>query len=282
MTKILACIDGSPYAASVADCAAWAAKGLGGGVELLQVLGRREAAAENLSGRVVPDGQRQLLERLAGLDAERFRLLQQSARLGLEEAKARMLAAGVAEVTTSLRTGDVLEEISAREAEADLLVIGKRGEAAAFARAHLGSNLERIVRMSRLPILIAALEFKPVQRALVAFDGRSNALKALDALSRLPLARGIEALILTAGKATEEARRQLAAAEALLRAGGLVASGRIEEGEPAAVISAAVETEDVDLLVMGAYGHSRLRSLAIGSTTTELIRACRIPALVFR
>ena len=33
---------------------------------------------------------------------------------------------------------------------------------------------------------------------------------------------------------------------------------------------------------MVAYGHSRIRSLLIGSTTTALLRACRIPVLVFR
>jgi nucleotide-binding universal stress UspA family protein len=36
------------------------------------------------------------------------------------------------------------------------------------------------------------------------------------------------------------------------------------------------------MLVMGAYGHSRVRTLLIGRTTTALLRACRIPVLVFR
>ena len=43
-----------------------------------------------------------------------------------------------------------------------------------------------------------------------------------------------------------------------------------------------VERTGIDLLVMGAYGHSRVRSLIIGSTTTEMIRACKIPVLLFR
>jgi nucleotide-binding universal stress UspA family protein len=33
---------------------------------------------------------------------------------------------------------------------------------------------------------------------------------------------------------------------------------------------------------MGAYGHSRIRTLIIGSTTTEVIRSCLIPVLLFR
>ncbi len=32
----------------------------------------------------------------------------------------------------------------------------------------------------------------------------------------------------------------------------------------------------------GAYGHSRIRNLIIGSTTTEMIRSCKIPIVLFR
>ena len=38
----------------------------------------------------------------------------------------------------------------------------------------------------------------------------------------------------------------------------------------------------VNLLVMGAYGHSRIRSLIIGSTTSEMIRSCLVPVMLFR
>ena len=55
-----------------------------------------------------------------------------------------------------------------------------------------------------------------------------------------------------------------------------------ERGEPEKVISGHVEKHDVDLLVMGAYGHSRIRNLMIGSTTTQMIRSCLVPVLLFR
>jgi nucleotide-binding universal stress UspA family protein len=36
------------------------------------------------------------------------------------------------------------------------------------------------------------------------------------------------------------------------------------------------------MLVMGAYGHSRIRSLIIGSTTATMIRACKVPVILMR
>ncbi len=48
------------------------------------------------------------------------------------------------------------------------------------------------------------------------------------------------------------------------------------------LIAAKIKDSSCDLLVMGAYGHSRIRRLILGSTTTELIRTCQVPVLLFR
>ncbi|MBE9528928.1 MAG: universal stress protein, partial [Proteobacteria bacterium] len=56
----------------------------------------------------------------------------------------------------------------------------------------------------------------------------------------------------------------------------------IEDGTPDAAIGAYVEANGIDLLVIGAYGHSRIRSLIIGSTTTSVLMSCRIPLLLCR
>ena len=44
-------------------------------------------------------------------------------------------------------------------------------------------------------------------------------------------------------------------------------------------ISDYVDRASIDLLLMGAYGHTRIRRFLIGSTTTEMLRRCRIPVL---
>ncbi len=74
----------------------------------------------------------------------------------------------------------------------------------------------------------------------------------------------------------------MALSVAQLKAGGHTAEWRIVPGAPAKAIAEIVERESMNLLVMGAYGHSRIRTLIIGSTTTEMIRSCRVPVLLFR
>jgi len=69
---------------------------------------------------------------------------------------------------------------------------------------------------------------------------------------------------------------------AALREAGFAAESRVIPGQPETVISDSIEADNFDLLVMGAYGHSRIRNLIIGSTTTQMIGACKVPIMLFR
>jgi nucleotide-binding universal stress UspA family protein len=283
MTRIIALVDGSIYARSVCDHAGWAAARLSAGVELLHVMGRREAVeGGDLSGAIQLGARSALMEELASLDAARAKLLAQRGRAILDDAQALVTQAGVGEVTTRLRNGDMVETLADVEAEADLIVLGKRGEAADFAKGHLGSNLERIVRASHKPVLVAARSFRPVQRVTMALDGGATSLKALDHITRSPLFLGLEITVVTVGSDTPAVQQGLSNARALLRGASLPVSTQILPGQPDSALAAWVDQGQCDLLVMGAYGHSRLRSLILGSTTTEMLRSCKVPVLLLR
>jgi nucleotide-binding universal stress UspA family protein len=285
MTKILALVDGSIYAASVCDLAAWAAGRMAMGVELLHVLGRRDAssAPADLSGSLKADGRDALLSELAALDEQKAKLNLRRGRLLLDEAKTRVQKAqDSAEVSIKLRHGDLLDTLAEFETDAALVIVGKRGEAADFAKGHLGSNLERIVRSSRKPVLVAARAFRPIKRFLVAYDGGPSADKAVDMISRGSLLRGLACDLLTVGTPGGEAETKLQSAAGRLRGGGYAVRAIVHPGEPEAVILGRVEAEGIDLLVMGAYGHSRIRNLVVGSTTATMVQRCKVPVLMIR
>lgn len=63
---------------------------------------------------------------------------------------------------------------------------------------------------------------------------------------------------------------------------GFAATARRLEGEVGAAISAQVRERHIDLLVMGAYGRSRIHQLVVGTTTTAMLRNCQIPVLLLR
>ncbi|MFN4355661.1 universal stress protein [Parvibaculum sp.] len=281
--KIVALVDGSIYSRSVCENAAWIASRLSAAVELLHVLGRRQGAESNdLSGSIALGARSALLEELTALDEQRAKLQQQRGRAILDDAKAVVEAAGAGPVTTRLRIADIVETTAEAEADADMLVIGKRGEAADFARLHLGSNIERIVRASHKPVYIAARAFHAPERFLIAFDGGPSSLKAVEHVAAGALFAGLECHLLMAGDASADLRRKLDEADARLQSAGFTVKAFVAPGAPEAAIAAHVDSQKIGLLVMGAYGHSRIRSLIIGSTTTEMIRSCKVPVVLFR
>ncbi len=282
MSKIIALVDGSIYSQSVCDHAAWIAVRKGSSVEVLHILGRNEAAQSNLSGNIGLGARSKLMEELADLDAQTARLAAKRGRAILEDAQTRLTDGGVKNVTTRLRNGDLVTELLAAEADADLVVIGKRGEAADFAKQHLGSNLERVVRACKKPILVTSRAFQKVERFMIAFDGGKSAIKAVDHIGKSKVFAGLKCVLLTVGDEKLAVKRSLEGAAAQLRTAGYDVEAIIAQGQPEAVICQRLRDDNIDVLVMGAYGHSRIRNLIIGSTTTSMVQSCQVPVLLFR
>jgi len=282
MPELIALVDGSTYSESVCDHAAWAASRLGTGVTVAHILGHRQGVKTDLSGNIGLGARTALLEELAELDKAKARLAQKRGRAILEDAKARIEALGVEQVETRLRNGDLVETLTDLESDATILLIGKRGEAADFAKLHLGSNLERVVRSTTKPVLVCSRGFKPVKRVLIAFDGGASAMKSVDHIARSPLLAGLAVKLLTVAPDTPEARAKLDGAAALLRAGSFDVETEIGPGQPEDVIVRRIKGGEADMIVMGAFNHTRFRNLFIGSTTTELLRSCQVPILLFR
>lgn len=283
MDKILTLLDGSAYSESVCHHTAWIAKKLNASVEAMHVLGRREGAVStDLSGALRLGARSALLEELSSLDEQRSKLAQAKGHAILEDAKNILEQDGVPVVNLRLRKGDLLDAVREIEDDIRAIIIGKRGEGADFATGHLGSNLERIVRTSKVPVFVASREFKPISKVLVAYDGSTSAKVAIDRISTSPVFNDVDISVLCIDDSSKKAQATAEEAVAILRSANLEASFRIASGEPEEVLGKLVSEENFNLLVMGAYGHSRIRSLIIGSTTTAMIQTVKIPVLLYR
>ena len=164
MPKMLAFIDGSIYSDSVCDHVIWAAAEEKFEVSLFNVIeGVYSAEApSNFSGNLGAEAKNKLLIELSELDQKRAKLAQKKARLVLDLAKEKLVEGGIGTVETHLRNGDFVDTVTEFQDDSDIIVIGKRGEAADFAKMHLGSNLERLIRSTNRPVLVAARAFKPI------------------------------------------------------------------------------------------------------------------------
>lgn len=287
MKHIIACLDGSIYTESVCDHALWLSQRLSGKIEVLHVLDhhREHASVANLSGSIGFKSNEALLEQLTEVEEAQARVGLAKGRAILQASVKHLRDAGAIVTSTQLH-GSLVETLTARETLDSIVVLGKRGEAADFAKLHLGANLERVARASICPIFAAARAFRPINRVLIAHDGGTSIRKGMGMgmgmIVQSPLLAGLDVQILAVGAADQACRSMLEQAKADTEPCGARVTTRIETGEPEAVIARITEQDGFDMLVIGAYGHSRIRNLLIGSTTTAMLRSCRIPVLMVR
>jgi nucleotide-binding universal stress UspA family protein len=286
--KVLACVDRSHVAETIADAAAWAAARLGAPLELLHILDRHPeiGAGDDHSGAIGIDAEAALLKALSEKDAVLSKKMREEGRLFLNALRDRAMAAGVPAPDTRQRYGHLEESLAEQEDGVRLFVLGRRGEraetASGDAKPRLGRNVERIVRALHKPILTVTENFQPPRRFMIAFDGGSVTRRGVEMLASSPLLQGIPCHILMSGKPSSEASGQLAWAKERLESAGYAVSSQNTPGAAEAVIAATVEAQGIDLLVMGAFNHSFLRRLILGSRTAELLAASRIPTLLLR
>ena len=284
MSKIIALVDGSIYSESVCEYASWISSRTSSSVDILHVLARHTASArsQNLSGNIALGARTTLLEELSETDALAAKKGQVRGREILNTAQSQLQELGVGQVQTLLRIGDIVEEVKEFEAEAQMVVIGKRGDSADFVKLNLGANLESIVRSCQKPVFLAARSFIKAERFLVAFDGGPSSQKAIDYIANSSLFSGLRCHLLHVGGESPKTEHSLMLAKHKIERSGLDVTTDVINGSAEAVIGNAVKAKDIGLLVMGAYGHSRIRNIIIGSTTTEMIHRCKIPIMLFR
>lgn len=283
-SNILACSDGSIYAQSVYDHALWVARKLDASIHVLHIIDPINAstALHNFSGTIGLDARQRLKAELVQLEELRGRAAQTKAAAILQSARDYFSTSGIRGFSAEAIHGHLADCIEQYDNGIDLLVIGKRGESADFERLHLGANLERVIRTCHHPVLVASRAFKPIERVLLAFDGGPSARKAVAYTAGSPLLRGLECHLLTVGNPHAKIDDDIAVARRELEESGHVVHVQRMAGHPEEVFSSFIAERKIDLLVMGAYGHSRIRQLILGSTTTTMVRTCYIPVLMFR
>lgn len=280
MKKLLVCTDGSSYARVCCEYAAWLANRTGASIEVLYVTDLRQfevPLVADLSGSLGIQPYQAILGQLQDLESKKARVVLDDAARVFEEA-------GLGDrLTTTHKTGLLVDCLSDYEGSEDLVMLGKRGENANFATEHLGSTMERVVRASNRPCLVTSRSFGAPKRVLVAYDGGDSCRRAVEFLSKSDLIRDLDVHIVTVVTHSEdEALKHLREAEKIMRDEGGSPICQMLHGDTEEAISSYVSSTDIGLLVMGAYGHSRIRYLIIGSTTTEMIRTCKVPVLLFR
>lgn len=224
-------------------------------------------------------------------------------RAHLEQCAESLRRAGF-EVGTEVRdAGVVVDTIlqAARDAQADLIVIGSRGQSMIEA-VFLGSVARELIRQSPLPVRLEWLDVSGkegervcervrhggLKRLMLATDFSAQARAAEDAAAALAPRAEIVDLVHVIGpqEAARSPRWKVMARAALqdiadeIAAAGGKTEIHLPEGKPSEEIARLAAELETDLIIVGKHGHGWLKGILTGSTAINLCEIARRPVLM--
>ncbi len=212
--------------------------------------------------------------------------LHQHARASLSAFENVVAAVGVDSVESRLVDDDAAGGIALHARYADLAVIGQFDPGATVPGV-MSNFPETVVLNSGRPVLVVPHAGKAegnFRRPLVAWDGGLAASRAIaGALPLLAQAETTDVLVFDTGDQKDAHGEQPGADLALyLARHGVkvnVIERRIAGGTGEALLSAAADLGS-DLIVMGAYGHTRFREVVLGGVTRTVLESMTVPVLM--
>jgi nucleotide-binding universal stress UspA family protein len=283
MNKIITCIDGSAVSDQVCAAACWSAKQLSKPILLLHAIEKNHSPiTEDLSGAIGLGARSSLLNEMATLDEQRSKVALSLGKEILAHSKAFLVDNGCHDIEKTQRHSGIVEAICDLENDARLIVIGKSGQQHAGAFKTLGSHIEQIIRRVHTPILIANQSFKTPESFMLAYDGRETADKAVQRIIDGGLLHGLTCHLVTVKNSAPNIEEKFKQTKELLENKGFEVKACFLEGKIFDALMKYKETSGVDMLVMGAFSHSKLASVFLGSNTLKMIEQTALPMIVLR
>lgn len=282
--QVIACIDGSAISTSVCDSAVWASKVLDAPLKFLHALEKtRSHIQDDLSGAIGLGSREHLLSELTELDEKRNKLAVEHGQHMLEDASKRAKSKGLTNVLTEQRHDQLLSALLECESTTRLYVIGRQGNDHESQVEAIGSHIENVVRSIHTPVLMATGKFTEPGNYMLAYDGSETADKAIDRVANSPLLKNLPGHIVMVGSDSEDNQQKLEyAANLLSDKGHTVKSHLLNKDNVVEALNDFQEEFNIELKVMGAYGHSRIREFFVGSNTTQMIATSTVPILILR
>lgn len=280
--KVLACVDGSAYLDSVCQHARWAAMMQQAPVHVLHVQTPFQqwispSNYPNTMGAPVPG---ELFEQFNQLEQDHAKLEKQRGAFVIQRAETLLADANVTIETTQV-IGELVDAVSTYADATSMVVIGKRGEDIHDTNKYLGANLEPVVRATHGSVLVCAPQYTPIKRVVIAYDGSANSYKALEYVIKHPLFADVECHLVGVSAESDRDTLQLDKAAGILRQTHHNVHVYHTDGFVEDVLHEYINQHDINLLLMGAYSHSTLRSMFIGSTTNAMLQSCPVSVLLF-
>ena len=278
MKRVIACIDSSPCINALAEAAAWIATQTHRELVLLQVLDYYPASYHlgEISGVIGFESNAMLLKELAELEQKQSELAVDYSNNLLKHISDSIQSKHHIQTTTIQCKGDFLEQSFGILDPEDIVVIGRVGERSAEKKKALGGNVENFIRGANCTVMTVGEHFKPPTRFIFAYEYSPTCQKMMKRIAQSDLLRLLQCHLLYVG----DHPSILKDPEEFLKNAGIDVVTEYRYGDVAENILAYQEEHGIQLIVLGAYSHSKIHQFFLGSITTTIFRNSKVPLLV--
>jgi nucleotide-binding universal stress UspA family protein len=278
MNRVIACIDSSPCIDAVAEAAVWVAKQTQRELVLLQILDYYPASYHlgEISGVIGFESNAMLLKELAELEQKQSELALDYSNNLLKHISELIEKQYGLTSTKIQEKGDFLEQSFNILKENDVVIIGRVGERAAEKNKPIGSNVENFIRGANCTVITVGEHFEPPKRFIFAYEYSPTCQKMLQRIAQSDLLKKLQCHLLYVGDHPE----MLAEPEKYLKDAGLDVIPIYRYGDVAQNILEYQREHDIQLIVLGAFSHSKIHQFFLGSITTTIFRNANVPLLV--
>jgi len=185
-------------------------------------------------------------------------------------------------IETVLDMGIVANQICDRARSVDLVMIGHRGVNERFSSGLLGSTAEAVARKCPRPLFISPMKFREIRRLVLAYDGSERASHAMRAAAEFASGLAVPIAVITVARDPKTGERTLEEARKYFEPYTLTTEFKLLVGHANEEIVKFIKDYEADLLFIGAYGHSRIIEMVLGSTTEYVLRNAPCPVFLSR
>lgn len=278
MNRVIACIDSSPCINALAEAAAWIARETQRELVLLQILDYYPASYHlgEISGVIGFESNAMLLKELAELEQKQSELALDYSNNLLNHISNMIQEKYQLPTTHIQEKGDFLEQSFNVLRETDIVVIGRVGERSAERNKSIGSNVENFIRGAKCTVLTVGDKFKPPTRFIFAYEYSPTCQDMMHRIAKSDLLKLLQCHLLYVGDHPEVLKEPVQ----FFKDAGIDVVMEYRYGDVAENIIEYQKEQGIQLIVLGAFSHSKIHQFFLGSVTTKIFRNVTIPLLV--
>lgn len=275
---VLCCVDGKNFNEAVCDYGVFVSNNTKAPLRFLNIVEHNSNAKKlDLSGNIALGAKDDLLEKLSHDEEESSKETIKKSRELLKTIENRAKETIQTDVSVSLIHGEVVPSLIELKNDIKIALLGINSNQ----QTKIGDNIQEIIREIHKPVLLVNQEFTQPKKILIAYNGSNESKEILKIVASNPLFGEVQRTIINCNKDKNISKRLLNEAKVIFSEHNINVEIESLQTDKKDMIE-YFNKNNFDILVMGAYSHSRLKEFVFGSFTSYVLENLNKPILLFR